>query len=946
MRASFSAINSGMGRSVTLICSICAAALLVLGVAVVARASYIEQTRERAQHLVGASTRMARALSSQLDAAEAVLRVAADSVRDGLVPRSGLRRQLTQTGPFSWGAVLDSGSGGHFNSMQRQVQLTPKEQLALENGHSIAVAGSSPAGPRIYLARRVSEASANRVLIAELAPEWLWRPLERTDKSLQVLVIDEQGTEFFDTIEGAEHVNGLFTRLVATPAALSNEQQLSWQNDGSAWSGVMAPLPQSTSLMVRPLGIVIAAAALSWHSHVLAALHTLLPVILATVLLVLLAAILIARSSVPALHQLRRGLQQLADSPASLPRLPSSFPELRQLVDTFNCTAERVDRQRSMLRALTDVDTLLIGAVEVENVLDRVLERMRELMQSRTAGVLLIDGNAPDRGRLFCVGVEGGLPISRVELDAQMAGTLLESRAGLTVVRCEEERHNFLAPLRDAGAQFFWIWPIVVQEQLAAVLAVGYVEPPQRQGAQVADSGTECARRLSAALATSARSEELYRQAYFDPLTQLPNRLLFQDRLEQELSGLAECATRGALLYVDLDHFKRVNDSMGHEAGDKLLAVVAQRLRSCVKDGDTVARLAGDEFTVILRQVVEPGVVAAVADRIIQSLQIPVNIGGKDHQVRASVGITLFPDDGTTLDELLRNADLAMYQAKAQGRAAAVFYEPKMAQRASAADSGLHRAFKRREFALLFQPQYCVRDGSLQGVEALLRWQTPRDGLRAPVEFIAAAEESGLIVDLGGWVLDAACQQIARWRNDGLEIPRVAVNVSVQQLRNPAFSASLKRLLNRYQVPAGTLELELTETALSDPDAQDSVEALADMGVGLILDDFGTGHTALNNLRRYPVRVVKIDQSFVDKVSDDAAARALADTIIVMAHSVGKKVVAEGVETLEQLDFLRERGCDIAQGYYLARPLTAAVMTELLMRRTGDEDPAEQVVRA
>ncbi|MGC4029447.1 MAG: EAL domain-containing protein [Steroidobacteraceae bacterium] len=936
-----------MGRSVAAICSACAAALLVLALAVVAHADYRSQSEARLQRISGASARMARSVSGQLDAAETVLRTAADSVREGLLPRSGLRRQLTQTGPFSWAAILEPGPDGSFNAMQRRMQVTAQEQLALENGRSVAVTGESPAGPRVYLVRRVSELSENHVLVAELAPEWLWRPLERADLTLQVLVIDGQGTEFFGNVGGADYIRGLFSGMMAARGVSKPTQPLAWQNDGAAWVGALSPVPPSASVVVRPLGIVIAGPEIAWYSQISSALHTLLPVILAALLLVALAVMLIARRYVPPLRELQRALLQLPDSRTALPRPGAAFPELRQLADAFNQTAERVERQRRMLQALNDIDTFLIGVVEVENVLDCVLQRMRELMQSRNVGLLLIDANAPDLGRLFSVSAEGGLPISRMGLDPQMAQTLLESRAGLTIMRCEEERHSFLAPLHAAGAQFFWTWPIVVGERLAAILAVGYVEPPQQQGAQLAHYGTQCARRMSAALAISARSEELYRQAYFDPLTQLPNRLLFRDRLEQELSGLAENATRGALLYIDLDHFKRVNDSMGHEAGDQLLAIIAQRLRSCVKDGDTVARLAGDEFTVILRQVVEPGAVAAVADRIIQSLQMPVNIGGKDHQVRASIGVTLFPDDGATLDELLRNADLAMYQAKARGRGAAAFYEPKLAQRVPpVADSGLYRALKRREFALLYQPQYSVRDGSLQGIEALLRWQTPRDGVRTPVEFIAAAEESGLIIDLGGWVLETACQQIARWRNDGLEVPRVAVNVSVQQLRDPAFSATLRRLLDRYQIPAGILELELTEAALSDPDAQDSVAAISGMGVGLILDDFGTGHTALNNLRRYPVRVVKIDRSFVGKVTDDAGARALADTIIVMAHALGKKVVAEGVETVEQLDFLRERSCDIAQGYYLARPLTAVVATELLMRRAGDGDPGEQVARA
>jgi EAL domain-containing protein (putative c-di-GMP-specific phosphodiesterase class I) len=268
------------------------------------------------------------------------------------------------------------------------------------------------------------------------------------------------------------------------------------------------------------------------------------------------------------------------------------------------------------------------------------------------------------------------------------------------------------------------------------------------------------------------------------------------------------------------------------------------------------------------------------------------------------------------------------------GRGTAVFYSPKMTTRGGrVADSGLYRALKRREFSLYFQPQYSVRDGSLRGVEALLRWQRPRDGIVPSAEFIPAAEESGLIVDLGGWVMDAACAQLAQWRELGVSVPTLAVNLSVQQLRDPGLLPELRRVLDRYRIHPAQLAFELNEAALTDADSQTCIEELSELGVALTLDDFGTGHTALANLRRYPVSSVKIDRSFIDQVTDSASAAALASTIIVMAHALEKQVVAEGVETLEQLDFLRERGCDVAQGYFLARPLPSSAMTELLLGR-------------
>jgi diguanylate cyclase (GGDEF)-like protein len=427
----------------------------------------------------------------------------------------------------------------------------------------------------------------------------------------------------------------------------------------------------------------------------------------------------------------------------------------------------------------------------------------------------------------------------------------------------------------------------------------------------------------------------LYRQAHFDPLTSLPNRILFRDRLSQEIANATAGLSRGALLYIDLDHFKRVNDSVGHGAGDQLLTIVAQRLRSCVKDGDTVARLGGDEFTIILRNVADPSAARIVGERVIESLQLPVNIGGRDHFVAASIGITLFPDDGSTIDDVMRNADTAMYRAKELGRGCTMFFDPHMnAKAALPTETGLHRALRRREFSLFYQPQFTVTSGALAGVEALLRWQTPRDGMRQPGEFVPAAEESGLIIDIGGWVLDAACAQLAAWRDAHIAPPRLALNVSAQQLKHSEFPKLVRRALDKYGLAPTLLELELTESVFADDAAGATLERLHQLGVHLALDDFGTGYSSLSYLRQYPIGTVKIDRTFLEEVPQNPASATLVETIVVMSHALGKRVVAEGIETAEQLEFLRERRCDIAQGFYLARPLSSQAVTELLQART------------
>ena len=636
----------------------------------------------------------------------------------------------------------------------------------------------------------------------------------------------------------------------------------------------------------------------------------------------------------PSLVALRDAFQELgssgfAEAPAQVGR-----DDLQTLIQAFNRCAQRVRTQHANLQTLSEVDRLLLQPGGLEPVLDAILTRVQRVTGCSSAGIVLRDPDAPWRGRVYLAAKScRDLPVSRVALDDDMMATLAAEAEGLTVTRCEDARHSFLVPLKTLGSEFFWVWPVKFGKHVEAILAVGYQDPPIADP-HAAQCGSEFAARLAIALTKRARDEQLYRQAHFDPLTALPNRVLFCSRLSTELQSASLGGVNGAVLYIDLDHFKKINDSVGHAAGDQVLNIAAQRLRASIKDGDTVARLGGDEFAVILRDVVSADAAQAVAQRIVLSLQQPVNLAGHDHTVCASIGIARFPQDGQTIDELLRNADTAMYRAKDLGRGRAMFYEVAMGgHRPVPTDTGLQLALRRREFSLFYQPQYSIADGSLTGLEALLRWQTQREGMRQPGDFVPAAEESGLIVDIGGWVLETACAQLAAWRDQGLSPPRLALNISLQQLRHPEFVRNVRRVLDRFGLPGPILELDIDESVVADPANGPMIEHLAQTGVCLALDGFGTGYSSLGYLRQHPIGAVKIDRSFLVNVPHDAVAATMIETIIVMAHSLQKRVVAEGIETIEQLDFLRERRCDCAQGYYLARPLPAISVTELLSSR-------------
>ncbi len=430
------------------------------------------------------------------------------------------------------------------------------------------------------------------------------------------------------------------------------------------------------------------------------------------------------------------------------------------------------------------------------------------------------------------------------------------------------------------------------------------------------------------------RAREL---ADFDPLTGLPNRRLLRDRSTQLLAAAEREGSEMALVFLDLDHFKRVNDSLGHSVGDELLCAVAQRLATVVRKVDTLARLGGDEFIIALPGVHASGA-AEVACRLLDVCATPFVVGGHDLTITPSIGISLFPVDGRDFETLLRNADAAMYKAKDAGRNAFRFYSSEMnvaTLKHLLMESGLRRGLGAREFVLHYQPLVHVESGVTVGVEALIRWQNPELGLIAPDQFIHVAEDIGLINPIGEWVLREACRQIRAWQDAGLPPLVVAVNVSPLQFRQAGFVDTVASALATSGLDAGFLELELTErTVMQDAELTlGTLSALNGMGVELSLDDFGTGYSSLAYLKRFPVGKLKIDRSFVRDLEVDLDDRAIASTILSMGRSLRLKVLAEGVETAEQCAILRGMGCELVQGYHFSRPLPPEQLVEFLMKR-------------
>lgn len=433
---------------------------------------------------------------------------------------------------------------------------------------------------------------------------------------------------------------------------------------------------------------------------------------------------------------------------------------------------------------------------------------------------------------------------------------------------------------------------------------------------------------------TERKQAHLYHLAHYDALTGLPNRLLFEDRLTQALAQNRRTQKLVALMFLDLDRFKIINDTFGHAVGDLLLKAVADRLSRSVRASDTVARMGGDEFTLIFSGLREPRDAGLIAQLILEEMVKPFLLEGHEVHVSMSIGITLTPldiniDEGkNAIETLLKNADTAMYKAKDHGKNNYQFFTPEMNMATIERlllENDLRKALENDEFILHYQPRIHCADGSVSGMEALIRWRHPTLGLVSPATFIPMAEETGLIGPIGEWVLRTACMQTKKWLDAGMPPLRVAVNLSARQFKDGALIATIENVLRETGLSSSCLEVELTE-GLAMEDVKKTVitlNALSEMGVSIAIDDFGTGYSSLAYLQRFPIDFLKIDQSFVRDIGTSADSAAIIRTIIAMAHNLQLKVVGEGVETEQQFDFLAEYECEEVQGYYFSRPLSA-----------------------
>jgi diguanylate cyclase (GGDEF)-like protein/PAS domain S-box-containing protein len=603
-------------------------------------------------------------------------------------------------------------------------------------------------------------------------------------------------------------------------------------------------------------------------------------------------------------------------------------------------------KAESLLSLQHDVLVEQAAGYPLEHVLDRMMRQVETLLPEVRGSILLLQGE-----QLFhCVAPR---------LDAAYTSAINGVHIGPSVGCCGTAAYfNRTIESTDIAGDPRWegFHALAAAHQLAAcwstpiratdgrVLGTFALYYRDRRGPdpftrRVVEA---CAQMASIAIEHHEAQSRVHKLAFYDALTGLPNRTLLADRIELALAAAARNGSMLAVLFFDLDRFKTINDSLGHAIGDRLLQTVAQRLTAVVRDSDTVCRLGGDEFVLLLPNCDSSGA-AAVAEKLIAAAAERIDIDDLPLNGSASLGIAMYPDDGRDYDTLLKHADTAMYRAKERGRSAYCFYRHDMNEHASErleVEAALRSALQLGQLRLHYQPQITIADGSVYGLEALVRWQHPEWGMVSPARFIPVAEDSGLIDAVGAWVLNEACRQMAEWQRQDIAPPRISVNLSVREFRHGNVPAQVADVLARHGLPSHRLTLEITESLMMERE-DNTVEALHrldQMGVTLAVDDFGTGYSSLGYLKRFPVSELKLDQSFVRDLSDDPEDRALASAVVRIGQSLKLKVVAEGVETAEQLAFLRDEGCEVAQGYHFARPMPAEALSAWLAGRLQPAD--------
>jgi len=847
-------------------------------------------------------------------------------------------RTSAKNDPFisrTFTALTIVGEGGKVALLGAPLDVTLGEDAHahLDKGKPLVIVSGQMRRPTVLLAMEMP-APSKSIVVGELKPEYLWGAPEELPLATDFCVYEEE-TRVWLYCSAAIDVTVL--EAVGKPTA-SVVGATAWSQDGTTYRSRAWTQFMRASFGARDWVVVATQPEAFQLSHAIEFQRQYVPVILLALLIAIWLTVRQSRDIVDPVTRLADRARGIARKDFSVRlglKREDEFGELGAAIDQMS---QRLGRQFDSLTALAEIDRLILSTQDTALVVRIVLQRLGDALGADVASLTLFDQEDRDRGRTYYrpPDARDSCAMVRHEVEAADRARLDDAKSRWMHGEKEGRWPTYLGPMGDYGIRNVFVQPISWRDAVCGALALGFrddVALDDEAEQQVREFGD----RLAVAIGSAWRDEQIYQQSHFDPLTGLPNRLLFKDRLGREIARSQRSGLGFALLFVDLDHFKNVNDSFGPNAGDAILREAGRRISACVRETDTVARLGGDEFTVMLTGLNHPQEAWLLAETIVAAMSREFTSGDQHCFLSASVGIASYPADGVTADELLKSADTAMYRAKASGRAQAVFFEERMNQEAVARltlDRDLRAAIDRGELVMHYQPQVDLASGMVRGAEALLRWNHPVHGLISPMRFIPLAEESGFIESLGQWTLVQVSRQMAAWRAEGLPIDRVAVNISPRQFRRRLVEL-IRGAVQDAGIPPSCLEIEITEGLLVDrTEAVESMlREIGNMGHEIALDDFGTGFSSMAYLTRFRVNRIKIDRVFVDGLGRRTDSEPIVAAIIAMSHALGIRVIAEGVETQEQMSVLRGMRCDEIQGFITAPALPPAELATLVRAR-------------
>lgn len=653
-------------------------------------------------------------------------------------------------------------------------------------------------------------------------------------------------------------------------------------------------------------------------------LQAIFPLLLAlVVILVVYFSFRIVHNNLVPVRQLQDAAQAYAGGRLGARVKIETGDEFEQLGHTFNTMAGNLSQQFSLLRTMSDVDQLIMSSASMEELCKVVLSHLSRQSGDKTCAIILQSESESSKTTLF-VFKEQRLETELIVFDPQLTQRVRPDMGDEWY-----EQEGLAAPLRkyfeSTDFRYFRDISISFGAQSRGVVVLG-TENKDKAFAEVLHHCKDLARRIAIGVSNAEREKALYQKTHFDSLTGLPNRQLLQDRLQQALSQLEGPRDRGALLLLDLDHFKKINDLFGHSTGDMILLQTAQRILAEARESYTSARLGDDEFAILMPSIESADTAGEFASRLQSRLAQRFDVDGHDHVIGASIGIAVFPDDGNVDELLIRNADAALHRVKDSGRGKFEYFSERLnaeSRRKLTLERGLRMAVEADELQLLYQPQYYLSNGDLHGAEALLRWRHPTLGDISPAEFIPIAEQTELITDISNWVMNRVCQDIRQFQDAAVDCKSISINVSGRQLQDDRLKTTVTDVLARHGVDPRMIKLEITETAIADnlDVAEHTLSFLRDRGFTIALDDFGTGFSSLSYLADIPFDYLKIDRSFVRALDHKKDASNICRAIITMAHELDKKIIAEGIETVGQEAFMKNYRVQVGQGYLYSKPL-------------------------